>query len=288
MGRFAPLLIGALSALQMLSVAAQSADCIPQCSATTRSQFTKFACVNADDAGCLCAKADFFYGVRDCAVACGATEPNVRQALIGGFCPGLTFGATTAPAAPSTTAAPTTPTPTPTPEATTPATTTTSTTSSTSISASSVSETAQQTSTSASVSTTASATAESTSTASSTQTSAPSTTDAGIPASATSSQAAAGGSSNSGLSQAAVIGIGVGIGAAVIAIAGIVICLLLRNRKRRPSQHPHFEISKPLPGAGRTYASPDHGSFEKYHNDIELSSNRYEDMVPRTQPRTMV
>lgn len=75
---------------------------------------------------------------------------------------GLTFGATTAPAAPSTTAAPTTPTPTPTPEATTPATTTTSTTSSTSISASSVSETAQQTSTSASVSTTASATAEST------------------------------------------------------------------------------------------------------------------------------
>lgn len=84
------------------------------------------------------------------------------------------------------------------------------------------------------------------------------------------------------------IGIGVGIGVAVIGIAGIGIGLLLRNRRRKPRQS--MEISKPLPGSGRMYPprDRDHSSFEKYGNDIEMTSNRYEDMVPRTQPRTMV
>ncbi|KAJ6443426.1 Fork head protein [Purpureocillium lavendulum] len=313
MGRFTPLLLGALSALHVVGVAALDANCIPQCSATTRGEFTKFACVNADDAGCLCVKADFYYGVRDCAKGCGATEADVHQALVGGFCPGkfthpsYAYGVLQ----PAYTDAnrpdlrggnlgcgP-----------------------------------FQQRATNCSDFHTCgnsyshshshsdavlhndnidlqlldvfhfrNCTANivehfslrsgciycknllrnhndvtnrvTQSIGSSTETSAPSTTAAGIPASATSSEAAAGGSSNSGLSQAAVIGIGVGIGAAVIAIAGIVICLLLRNRKRQPRQHPTFEISKPLPGAGRTYGGPDHGSFEKYHNDIELSSNR--------------
>ncbi|ODA83126.1 hypothetical protein RJ55_01635 [Drechmeria coniospora] len=53
------------------------------------------------------------------------------------------------------------------------------------------------------------------------------------------------------------------------------------------------ELFKPLPGSGRLPGTSrvygrEHGSFEKNGNDIELSSNRYEDMVPRTQPRTMV
>lgn len=83
------------------------------------------------------------------------------------------------------------------------------------------------------------------------------------------------------------VGIGVGVGAAVIALAGIVICILLRSRKRTPPRQ-SMEISKPLPGSGRAYAGRDHNSFEKYGNDIEMTTNRYEDMVPRQQPRTMV
>lgn len=29
-------------------------------------------------------------------------------------------------------------------------------------------------------------------------------------------------------------------------------------------------------------------SMEKFGNDLEMTSHRYEDMVPRTQPRTLV
>lgn len=81
-------------------------------------------------------------------------------------------------------------------------------------------------------------------------------------------------------------GIGVGVGAAVIALAGIVICLLLRSRKRKPRQS--MDISKPLPGSGRTYAGHDPHLFEKYGNDIEMTTQRYEDMVPQQQSRTLV
>ncbi len=54
-----------------------------------------------------------------------------------------------------------------------------------------------------------------------------------------------------------------------------------------------MDISKPLPGSGRTYpARDDRGrdsdSYDKYGNDIEMTSNRYEDMIPSQQPRTMV
>ncbi|PHH85704.1 hypothetical protein CDD83_49 [Cordyceps sp. RAO-2017] len=83
-----------------------------------------------------------------------------------------------------------------------------------------------------------------------------------------------------------VVGIGLGVGGAVIALASIGVGLLLRGRKRKP--RPSMEISKPLPGSGRTYGGRGANSFEKYGNDIEMTTNRYEDMVPRQQPRTMV
>lgn len=72
--------------------------------------------------------------------------------------------------------------------------------------------------------------------------------------------------------------------------------MLLKGRKRKPSRNgDNMDISKPLPGSGRMYPNRednyrharDH-SVEKFGNDIEMTSHRYEDMVPRTQPRTMV
>ncbi|KAG8417479.1 hypothetical protein J3458_004982 [Metarhizium acridum] len=142
-------------------------------------------------------------------------------------------------------------------------------------------------------STTTSATVETTGT--STKSSLPSSTSDSA-ASATSSSAATEGSASKGLSQAAIAGIGVGIGAAVIAIAGIVICMLLKARRRKPGRHGHNkDISKPLPGPDRMYAQRDTNfrrdrdhSMEKFGNDLEMTSHRYEDMVPRTQPRTLV
>lgn len=91
------------------------------------------------------------------------------------------------------------------------------------------------------------------------------------------------------MSYASTVGIGVGVAAAVVA-AGIVGFILLKNRKRKPAPRQSMDISKPLPGSGRTYPERERvrDSFEKYAADIEMTSNRYEDMVPRTQPRTMV
>lgn len=145
--------------------------------------------------------------------------------------------------------------------------------------------------------TSGSATAETTGASSTSSPSSSKTSDS--VASATSSSADGGATDGSaGLSQAAIVGIGVGVGAAVIAVAGIVICLLLRNRRRNRDAG-HMEISKPLPGSGRYNNSSRHAthsdnysrrdnSIEKFGADIEMTSQRYEDMVPRTQPRTMV
>ncbi|KAJ4155741.1 hypothetical protein LMH87_000972 [Akanthomyces muscarius] len=65
------------------------------------------------------------------------------------------------------------------------------------------------------------------------------------------------------------------------------------SRKKQAAPRHSMDISKPLPGSGRTYpARDDRGrdsdSYDKYGNDIEMTSNRYEDMIPSQQPRTMV
>ncbi|KAH6610990.1 extracellular membrane [Trichoderma cornu-damae] len=84
----------------------------------------------------------------------------------------------------------------------------------------------------------------------------------------------------SGLSRGAAVGIGVGVAGGVVAIAFAAVFLLSKNRNRAP--HASFDISQP-PSSGHGQ-----GAFEKYSNDIEMVSNRYEDMVPRQQPRVMV
>ncbi|OAA53018.1 hypothetical protein ISF_09081 [Cordyceps fumosorosea ARSEF 2679] len=65
------------------------------------------------------------------------------------------------------------------------------------------------------------------------------------------------------------------------------------NKRKQAGPRHSIEISKPLPGSGRTYPARDdrernHDPYDKYNHDIEMTSNRYEDMVPSQQPRTMV
>ncbi|KYK58037.1 hypothetical protein DCS_05050 [Drechmeria coniospora] len=302
MGRLLPLVFCALSVLQLVGVAGaqETPACILQCSNQQRAEFGKFSCGSADDAACLCAKQDFSFGIRDCGASCQATDATVQQFLSTGFCQGHI--AAVAPSAPAATSIPQ-PAPSPIPSSTLahPAPTVSSTvSSSTTLSPQTTSSTSSSTSTAPSssqesttstLSASASTIAGVASTSNAPQSAAPSSTLSGTPAEATTSAPAAAEPAGTGLSKAAVVGVGIGVGAAVCAVVGIAICLLLRNRKRKSTQT--SELFKPLPGSGRLPGTSrvygrEHGSFEKNGNDIELSSNRYEDMVPRTQPRTMV
>jgi hypothetical protein len=93
------------------------------------------------------------------------------------------------------------------------------------------------------------------------------------------------------LSQGAAVGIGVGVAVVFIAVAAVVITLLLKNRRRKQktTRDRNIDISRPMASPGRGMGSIDHESFEKRGIDsIEMVSNRYEDMLPRQTPRTMV
>ncbi|KAM3439348.1 hypothetical protein NHJ13734_003792 [Beauveria thailandica] len=97
---------------------------------------------------------------------------------------------------------------------------------------------------------------------------------------------------SSGITSGAAAGIGIGVAIVVVAVAVIAFCLL-RNRKQQAAPRHSIEISKPLPGSGPTYPTRDdrerdRDSYDKYGHDIEMTSHRYEDMIPSQQPRNMV
>jgi len=87
----------------------------------------------------------------------------------------------------------------------------------------------------------------------------------------------------------------VGIGAVVLIAGGIWACLRHRQNKRDHNGFikQHFQISDPLPGSGRSYASDQH-DYETGLSELEMKSRRYEDMIPRAaqqpaqQPLQMV
>ncbi|ETS85061.1 hypothetical protein PFICI_03086 [Pestalotiopsis fici W106-1] len=135
-------------------------------------------------------------------------------------------------------------------------------------------------------------------------------------------------SSTDGLSVAAKAGIGAGAGAAVILAIIVACVVMARKRKNKsnPSRIPTMQISKPLPGSGRQYAGdieaarmaalstqfrddqltpiktaaykPSITSSSQYsptslyapsdYDERQVAGRRYEDMLPRTQPRTMI
>ncbi|KAM3504503.1 hypothetical protein MY10362_003509 [Beauveria mimosiformis] len=97
---------------------------------------------------------------------------------------------------------------------------------------------------------------------------------------------------SSGITSGAAAGIGIGVAIVVVAVAVIAFCLL-RNRKKQAAPRHSIEISKPLPGSGPTYPTRDdrerdRDSYDKFGHDIEMTSHRYEDMIPSQQPRNMV
>ncbi len=69
----------------------------------------------------------------------------------------------------------------------------------------------------------------------------------------------------------------------------VYILITRRQKKRRGDGNLPYQISEPLPGSGRTYANDHHHrQYEAGMSELELRSKRYEDMLPRQSPRTMV
>ncbi|KAI0813472.1 hypothetical protein GGR55DRAFT_580139 [Xylaria sp. FL0064] len=162
------------------------------------------------------------------------------------------------------------------------------------------------------VSPTATSASNSPSKSTSTSTSSPSTTSSSSQPAATSSKS----ESTTGLSTAAQAGIGAGVGAAALAAIIISICVCLRRRQRNKTANSvrNYKISEPMAvsdhqfgnAIGRAEAGlpkpiittmPVHSdsaamasptSLYSNSSDLEAHARRYEDMPPRTQPRTMI
>ncbi|GAP85747.2 putative cfem domain protein [Rosellinia necatrix] len=147
----------------------------------------------------------------------------------------------------------------------------------------------------------------------STSTSSSSTISSNSAPTATSSTSTA----TTGLSTAAKAGIGAGVGAAALAAIIIAVCVCLRRRQQKKSTNRvrHYKISEPMTNSNYHFAndisraetalprpinttrparadstaiatSPT--SVYSSTSDLETHARRYEDMLPRTQPRTMI
>ena len=81
-----------------------------------------------------------------------------------------------------------------------------------------------------------------------------------------------------------------GAAAGGVALVALAVCIFVaRRHKTKPGQEKSLKISEPLPGSGRTYANDHHHQqFKAGTTDLETKSRRYEDMLPRQSPRTMV
>ncbi|KAM7205396.1 hypothetical protein V8F20_003165 [Naviculisporaceae sp. PSN 640] len=93
-----------------------------------------------------------------------------------------------------------------------------------------------------------------------------------------------------GLTTGAKAGIAIGAVAGVAALAGLGFWFFIHQRRNKrangfSSKH-MIKISDPAPGGGRTFAGDHH--YETGLSELEMKSRRYEDMIPRQQPRHMV
>ncbi|KAK4240066.1 hypothetical protein C8A03DRAFT_31812 [Achaetomium macrosporum] len=271
----------ALAALASAQAIDSLDPCGRQCYTAALNNAGTFNCA-ANDMNCLCRIPDWGFAIRDCAV--GACPPGYAPTVTNAasaVCATATAGAAVTTSSSTSQATPTT----------------TEVPSSSSASSSQVSST---TTVSSSTSTTLDT---------STITSTASTTSATVPSkattSSTSSASAAGtvsdvenvddsGSSDSGssgLSEAAKIGIGVGIGAAVIALLAVTACVFLRKRRAEraaATKLDRFKISHPMPSDEHAYTHNNGSEYDIGSGELEMKSRRYEDMLPRQQPRQMV
>ncbi|RYO83048.1 hypothetical protein DL766_002423 [Monosporascus sp. MC13-8B] len=106
---------------------------------------------------------------------------------------------------------------------------------------------------------------------------------------------------------------GISAGACVAAVMGIIVAVYLILRRKKEQRGSDIKISGPLPGAGRQWApetktldntfptaytssgrspqtsdSNDAPGRNSYSSELDRQARRYEDMLPRAQPRMMI
>ncbi|KAL2186871.1 hypothetical protein L209DRAFT_683890 [Thermothelomyces heterothallicus CBS 203.75] len=250
--------------------------CGQTCVSNTNNLAGQFGCA-AMDFSCLCGVADWGNSIRDCAE--GACPPGYAPTVVSAAS-AVCATATLPPGAPNPTSQTSTSseTPSPTAKGSTESTEESSSTTKTSSTKSESSATSTTSTTMTSSTTSATPTAEPTKTVSS------STTASSTPAASTSE--AAKGSASTGISEAGKIGIGIGVAAVVIGLAAVAACFMLR--KRQATQPPKFKISHPMPSNEYAYTNNNHSDNDIGSSELEMKSRRYEDMLPRTEPRQMV
>ncbi|KAF5674334.1 hypothetical protein FHETE_2969 [Fusarium heterosporum] len=304
--RFSLSTVVALGALQTFGVYAQ--DCVNACIESVK---PTVGCADATQAGCICVSTDFVKGVAECARApsCNAADADITSLLSSGFCTGQAVPAlpeaaatpTSNVAATSEAAAVTSETPiaavtTDAPETTGVAATTDAAETTVAVSTPAVlpetseapeatatdsAETAEPTASEAS----ASATDADASSATSEAAGAAATSDSSKEETDKDEDTHGGGMSGS---AKAGVGIGVTIGILALGVAGF---FFWKRHQNQGNSHRNMGGMSPPPMASRdrSYPSPDQGSIgEKHGYDLELMSHRYEDMLPREEPRHMV
>ncbi|EWZ89554.1 hypothetical protein FOWG_07553 [Fusarium oxysporum f. sp. lycopersici MN25] len=269
-------------------------------------------CADVTQAGCICVSPSFIKGVAECARApsCNAADADITSFLSNGFCvgqqlPALPEAAATSASGAATTSAAAVATSSEVAAATseTPAAADTSDAASSSAAPPVTSEAPEVTSTDV---VDASSTAETAGAAEPTATgseASASSTDADSSSTASEAAGAAATSdssdddsdkkeeSSSGMSGAAKAGVGIGVTIGILALLGIAGFFFW---KKRQNQHDlprgnMASMSPPMATRDRSYPLPDQGSIgEKNGYDLELMSHRYEDMLPREEPRHMV
>lgn len=275
-------------ALTVLSLAAfasaqQSLEgvdaCGQQCYTDALNKAGQYACA-AMDFNCLCGVPDWFFSMRDCTkgncppeydvVVTNAASAMCATATLPPGAPAPTSETTTEAPAPSTTEAPT--------EAPAESTTANPETSTTS-------DASESSTTSPAESTDSTSSTNATPVPSKAVTSSASTSAAGAAATSNSSEEAG----PAGITEAAKIGIGIGVTAAVLALLAVAACIFLRKRRARqaPTQMDRFKISQPMPSDEHAYTHNNNSDYD-IGGDLEMKSRRYEDMLPREEPRQMV
>ncbi|KAG4264255.1 hypothetical protein FPRO06_05668 [Fusarium proliferatum] len=97
--------------------------------------------------------------------------------------------------------------------------------------------------------------------------------------------------SSSGMSGAAKAGVGIGVTIGILALIGIAGFFFWKKRQNQRDlpRGNMASMSPPMATRDRSYPLPDQGSIgEKNGYDLEIMSHRYEDMLPREEPRHMV
>jgi hypothetical protein len=76
----------------------------------------------------------------------------------------------------------------------------------------------------------------------------------------------------------------------VLALLAVAACIFLRKRRARqaPTQMDRFQISQPMPSDEHAYTHNNNSDYDIGSGDLEMKSRRYEDMLPREEPRQMV